>query len=173
MRQLNLARRPGRCRRVTRPSWAAGGGRAGWLFALPALGFYAVFNLRPVLLSIQYSFYDWDGIGASTWVGLDNYIEVFTDAEQFSSLLHAFYLILFFTALPVALALISASVIREIRGRFSGSLARTMMFLPQIIPGGRGGSPGPGCTRQRRGQPDTLTVGPAASPAPGWRLTPP
>lgn len=112
---------------------------AGWLFALPALGFYAVFNLRPVLLSLQYSFYDWDGIGAATWVGLDNYVEVFTDSEQFSSLLHAFYLILFFTVVPVTLALIAASVMREITGKFTGALARTMMFLPQIIPGAAAG----------------------------------
>ena len=38
---------------------------AGWLFALPALIMFAVFELYPVLTSIQYSFYDWDGIGPS------------------------------------------------------------------------------------------------------------
>ena len=112
---------------------------AGWLFALPALAFYAVFDLRPVLTSIQYSFYNWDGIGASTWAGLRNYREVFSDPQQFSSLQHAFYLILFFTVLPVPLALITASILREIRGRFTGSLARTMLFLPQIIPGAAAG----------------------------------
>ncbi|WDV53297.1 sugar ABC transporter permease [Streptomyces coeruleorubidus] len=112
---------------------------AGWLFALPALAFYGVFNFYPVLLSIQYSFYDWDGVGASTWVGLRNYTEVFTDNEQFSSLLHAFYLILFFTILPVTIALITASVLRQLQGRFTGALARTLLFLPQIIPGAAAG----------------------------------
>ncbi|CAM5540907.1 carbohydrate ABC transporter permease [Streptomyces afghaniensis] len=112
---------------------------AGWLFALPALAFYGVFNFRPVLLSIQYSFYDWDGVGASTWVGLKNYTQVFTDNEQFSSLLHAFYLILFFTILPVTIALITASVLRQLQGRFTGALARTLLFLPQIIPGAAAG----------------------------------
>lgn len=112
---------------------------AGWLFALPALAFYGVFNFRPVLMSIQYSFYDWDGVGASTWVGLKNYTEVFTDNEQFSSLLHAFYLILFFTVLPVTIALITASVLRQLQGRFTGALARTLLFLPQIIPGAAAG----------------------------------
>ncbi|UXY19434.1 sugar ABC transporter permease [Streptomyces cynarae] len=112
---------------------------AGWLFALPALVFYGVFNFRPVLMSIQYSFYDWDGVGASTWVGLKNYTEVFTDSEQFNSLLHAFYLILFFTVLPVTLALITASVLRQLQGRFTGAVARTLLFLPQIIPGAAAG----------------------------------
>ncbi|HEY5834012.1 carbohydrate ABC transporter permease [Streptomyces sp.] len=133
--------------RTTRKGAVAARGRrrlrarrwAGWLFALPALAFYGVFNFYPVLLSIQYSFYDWDGIGASTWVGLKNYTEVFTDAEQFSALLHAFYLILFFTVLPVTLALITASVLRQLQGRFTGALARTLLFLPQIIPGAAAG----------------------------------
>jgi raffinose/stachyose/melibiose transport system permease protein len=127
-----LAATPGR-RRLRARRWA------GWLFALPALVFYGVFNFRPVLLSIQYSFYDWDGVGASTWVGLKNYTAVFTDSEQLNSLLHAFYLILFFTVLPVALALITASVLRQLQGRFTGAVARTLLFLPQIIPGAAAG----------------------------------
>jgi raffinose/stachyose/melibiose transport system permease protein len=127
-----LAATPGR-RRLRARRWA------GWLFALPALVFYGVFNFRPVLLSIQYSFYDWDGVGASTWVGLKNYTAVFTDSEQLNSLLHAFYLILFFTVLPVTLALITASVLRRLKGRFTGGLARTLLFLPQIIPGAAAG----------------------------------
>ena len=37
---------------------------AGWLFAAPALAVYAVFVLRPLVLTVQYSLYDWNGIGA-------------------------------------------------------------------------------------------------------------
>ena len=47
----------------------------GWLFVLPALLMYAVFVLLPLLLSIQYSFFRWDGIGPMTWVGLKNYVD--------------------------------------------------------------------------------------------------
>lgn len=101
--------------------------------------FYLVFNLRPVFDAVQYSFYDWDGIGASTFVGLRNYRDVFTESEQFSSLLHAFYLILFYCLLPVCFGLVAAATMREIRGRFSGALARTVLFLPQIIPGAAAG----------------------------------
>ena len=53
----------------------------GWLFVLPALAFYAMFVLQPLVLSLQYSFYDWNGVGVATWVGLDNYRTVFTDDE--------------------------------------------------------------------------------------------
>lgn len=108
---------------------------AGWLFALPALVMYVVFELYPVLVAVQYSFYKWDGIGVATGAGFDNYLRVFTEPQLVASILHSFLLIIFFTVLPVILALIVASVVREIRSRFAGGLARTLMFLPQIIPG--------------------------------------
>lgn len=111
----------------------------GWLFAAPALGMYGVFVLRPLALTVQYSFYNWDGIGASTWAGFSNYTAVFTDSALLSSLLHAFYLIIFYSALPLLFGLVAAAVMREIRGRFTGALARTVLFLPQIIPGAAAG----------------------------------
>ena len=58
------------------PSTHTGGRRAhlrrgvtGWLFLAPAALMYAVFVLRPLLTTIRYSFYDWDGISVGTWVG--------------------------------------------------------------------------------------------------------
>lgn len=108
---------------------------AGWLFALPALAFYVFFNLRAIAASVQYSFYDWNGIGASTFVGLENYIRIFTDPTLVKPLFNAFFLILFFTVVPVLFGLIAAATMRTIEGRFTGATARTLLFLPQIIPG--------------------------------------
>ena len=108
---------------------------AGWVFALPALAFYSVFSLWPTLTAIRISFFRWDGIAPMRWVGLDNFRAVFSDTEMFSSLEHAFYLIIFFSLLPVTFALISASILRQIEGRVISTLARTALFLPQIIPG--------------------------------------
>jgi raffinose/stachyose/melibiose transport system permease protein len=106
----------------------------GWLFVVPALGFYAMFVLQPLLLSLQYSFYDWNGTGVATWVGLDNYRRVFSDDELLNSILNAFKLIFFFSFIPVSLGLVTASFIRgAVRGRF-GTVSRTVLFLPQIIP---------------------------------------
>lgn len=131
--RVDPRRRPqGRRRGRPTPRRGAWG---GWVFALPALVMYAVFELYPVVTSIQYSFYDWDGISASRWVGLENYRDVFTEPQLLASILHAFLLIGFFTVLPVLLALIVASIVREIRSQVLGGVARTLLFLPQIIPG--------------------------------------
>ena len=115
--------------------YGAKAGWSGWLFALPALVMYAVFALYPILTSIQYSFYDWNGIGRAKWVGFDNYVEVFTDPRLLGSIWHAFFLIIFFTIFPILIGLLVASVVREIRSKVLTATARTIMFLPYIIPG--------------------------------------
>lgn len=106
----------------------------GWLFVLPALAFYAVFVLRPIALTFQYSLYEWDGIGPSTWAGPANYGKVFTDPDLFDSLVNAFQLIVFFSAVPVALGLAAAATIRRIAASRLALVARTVLFLPQVIP---------------------------------------
>jgi raffinose/stachyose/melibiose transport system permease protein len=106
----------------------------GWLFVLPALAVYAAVVLRSIFLTVEYSLYRWDGIGPSTWVGLDNYAKVFTDPDLFASIVHAFTLIVFFSAIPVVLGLAIAATIRRIATSRLALAARTVLFLPQVIP---------------------------------------
>lgn len=108
---------------------------SGWLFALPALVMYGVFVLRPTLTAVQYSFYDWDGVSPATLVGIDNYRRVLTDPELLSAIWHAFFLIIFFTLIPVTGGLLVAALLQEIKLRGLSTAARTALFLPQIIPG--------------------------------------
>jgi raffinose/stachyose/melibiose transport system permease protein len=119
-----------RARRARRPraAWL------GWLFAAPAIIMYATFVLRPLLLTVQYSLYDWDGIGPSAWVGLDNYRRLLTDSELFGTIVHAFELIIFFSLIPVMLGLFVAATIRGIATSRLATVARTVLFLPQVIP---------------------------------------
>lgn len=106
----------------------------GWLFVLPALVIYAVFVLLPLLMSVQYSFFRWDGIGEMQWVGLRNYETVLGDSDLLGTVFNAFQLVMFFSIIPVTLGLVVASVIHRIApGRF-GAIARTVLFLPQVIP---------------------------------------
>jgi raffinose/stachyose/melibiose transport system permease protein len=106
----------------------------GWLFVVPALVMYAAFVLLPLVLTVQYSLYHWDGIGPSQWVGLKNYVTVLTDPDLVGVILNAFKLIVFFSVLPVGLGLIVASIMRRVATGSFGTMARTILFLPQIIP---------------------------------------
>ncbi|MFD7011465.1 carbohydrate ABC transporter permease [Rhodococcus jostii] len=107
----------------------------GWLFVLPAAAMYTVFVLRPLLTTLWYSLYNWDGISVGSWVGLGNYGRVLTDPQLLSSIGHAFFLIVFFTVFPVIGGLLVAALLQEIRIRGLGTMTRTLLFLPQIIPG--------------------------------------
>jgi raffinose/stachyose/melibiose transport system permease protein len=111
-----------------------GGPWIAWLFAAPAVVAYAVFVLVPMARTVQYSFYQWDGIGSSPWVGLDNYARVFTDPELSGTILNAFKLIVFFSGIPVLLGLAIAATIRRIATSRLAVVARTVLFVPQVIP---------------------------------------
>jgi raffinose/stachyose/melibiose transport system permease protein len=106
----------------------------GWLFVLPALVMYAVFVLLPLLLSIQYSLFRWDGIGPMTWVGLNNYATVLEDPDLLGTIFNAFKLVAFFSFIPVMLGLVVASTIHRVATGRLGAIARTVLFLPQVIP---------------------------------------
>jgi raffinose/stachyose/melibiose transport system permease protein len=124
-------------RQVGRIPWLQGIRRQtviGWLFVLPALGFYGVFVLQPLVLTIEYSFYRWDGVGPATWIGLANYAAVLSEPKLVETLFNAFRLVIFFSLIPVGLGLVTAGVIQRVaRGRL-GAISRTVLFLPQVIP---------------------------------------
>ncbi len=106
----------------------------GWLFALPALVMYAVFVLLPFVLSVKYSFYRWNGIGPMTWVGWRNYETVLEVPNLFETISNAFRLVMYFSFIPVTLGLVVASVMTRVAPGRLGAVARTVLFLPQVIP---------------------------------------
>lgn len=106
----------------------------GWLFVIPALAMYAVFVLVPFFLSIRYSFFRWDGIGEMTWVGLRNYNTILKDPDLLGTIVNAFKLVAFFSFIPVTFGLVVASVIHRVATGRLGAIARTVLFLPQVIP---------------------------------------
>jgi raffinose/stachyose/melibiose transport system permease protein len=104
------------------------------LFILPAFAFYAAFVLVPLGMSFFYSFLRWDGIGQWRFAGLNNYVTVLTDSDLLQIIGNAFQLVGWFTLIPLILGLAVAAAIREhLSGPF-GTVTRTILFLPQVIP---------------------------------------
>ena len=110
-------------------------GTISLLFLLPALLFYAVFELWPIVQTIWYSLYDWNGIDESTFVGLGNYKTVFTDPDLYGSILHSFYLIIFFSIIPIMFGLIIAVLVKDMKSKMGRGFAQVCLFLPRVIPG--------------------------------------
>jgi raffinose/stachyose/melibiose transport system permease protein len=106
----------------------------GWLFVAPALFMYVFFVLVPLLFTIVYSFYRWNGVGPMTWVGLKNYVTVFEVPDLLGTIVNAFWLVIWFSFIPVTLGLVVASVIHRVATGRLGEVSRTILFLPQVIP---------------------------------------
>ncbi|MCC2333660.1 carbohydrate ABC transporter permease [Cellulomonas wangsupingiae] len=124
---LEARRRALKARRLRR-GWAALG------LVVPAAFFYVLFVLRPLVLTVQYSFYDWNGVGASTFVGAENYTRLVEKPELLGSIVNALELIIYFSFVPVILGLLTAATIRKFAASRLALLSRTVLFLPQVIP---------------------------------------
>lgn len=61
--------------------------RVAVLWTTPALLFYVLFALVPMLIALYLSFTQWDGLNQATWVGLRNWTSLFSDAVSGHSLL--------------------------------------------------------------------------------------
>jgi raffinose/stachyose/melibiose transport system permease protein len=120
-------------RAARRPAGSPGEPRlVGYLYVAPALVVFALFMLAPLAYAVQLSFFEWDGLGLGTWVGLDNYVAVFSDPELRAPFVHALVLVCFFSLLPVSLGLFLAALMMRSQIRGAGFF-RTVIFLPQVI----------------------------------------
>lgn len=101
-----------------------------WLFLAPAILFFAVYVIIPIFQSFSISLYDWDGLGAATYVGLDNYTELFDDRAFEVSLWNNFkWLALYLLAIPGGLfiALFLNQTVAGIR------LYKSLFFFPFVL----------------------------------------
>ena len=126
---------PRKRRRRRRGGHAPGDPRnIAWLYVLPGLAFYVLFTLAPLLHTVYYSLFSWDGLTGKTWIGLANYREALQDEVLHSAFLHSAILIGYYAVLPVIVGLLLTAALTRttIRGfRFF----RTTLFLPQLIAG--------------------------------------
>lgn len=108
--------------------------RLAYLYILPAVVVFALFIGTPLVRSATFSLYEWDGLGSSTWVGLENYAAVFTEPALRGAFVHALVLIGFYAVVPVALGLLLAATMMRARRMRGLGLFRVLIFLPQVVP---------------------------------------
>ena len=104
----------------------------GLLFAAPWIFGLVVFWIYPTLASAYYSFTAFNGVRAPQWVGLKNYIQLFTNDANFWA---AVYNTLYFAIVSIPLAIIFAFGLAmmlntKVRGQ---TFYRTIYFLPTLV----------------------------------------
>lgn len=103
------------------------------LFLAPALLLFVCVVIIPICISIYYSTLDWDGIGTGTFIGIENFIKLFTSkSSKFGQAAKNSFLfagVSIFIQLPISmlLALVLAS---KVKGE---SFYRTAFFIPVVI----------------------------------------
>ncbi len=115
-----------RLRYSTRISWW------GFLFALPAVLYLAIFNLYPMLNALYLSFTRYDLISAPEWIGLGNYQQVLT-SSSFRNSLQITIVYVFGTVGPVWFLSFGLAMLLNRARVFSGGW-RTLLFIPTILP---------------------------------------
>jgi multiple sugar transport system permease protein/cellobiose transport system permease protein len=105
----------------------------GYVFILPFFLFFAVFNLYPIFYSLVLSFFEWNGMGRKTYVGLANYSRVFfSDPYFFKSLGNTFIVLVVYLPITVISALLIASLLYNKHIKHA-SFFQTAQFLPYIV----------------------------------------
>lgn len=101
-------------------------------FLAPALVILGLFVAWPMISALRLSFTDASGFGAEEWVGLDNYVRVFTDPDIRDAMLNTLWYTVLFTPTAVLIALALALVLNSPALPFRGFF-RTALFLPFIV----------------------------------------
>ena len=98
---------------------------------IPALLIYLIFSIIPILISIYYSFMDWNGFGSMKFVGLQNFIDIAKDPIFWKSVKNNLFVVIasVFGQIPIALGL-ALLLNRKLKG---AKIFRTIGFMPVVI----------------------------------------
>lgn len=105
---------------------------AFWAFVAPCCILFGVFFLVPLVLSIAFSFTNYDGWKTMDFVGLTNYITLFKDSKFYASLgrtlVYTVCTLPFRVIIPLLVATLLCS--KRVAGK---SLTRTLVYIPVLM----------------------------------------
>lgn len=104
-----------------------------FLFISPWIIGFLLFTLVPMIMSLYYSFTDWDVLTPERFVGIENYKGLFQDELFFQSVKVTGIFAAIVLPLNVFLSLMTA-ILLNMEGRFIG-LFRTIFYLPSVLSG--------------------------------------
>ena len=99
---------------------------------LPAFIVYTLFVVVSIIWAAYYSFFDWNGVGAKTFVGLQNYISLLTEDKIFGmTVWHT----LVYTAINVAIQVFGGLLFAILLSRMTKACVflQTLYYVPVVI----------------------------------------
>jgi multiple sugar transport system permease protein len=108
--------------------------KAGYLFIAPWLiGFFGL-TIFPMLSSLYYSFTKYDMVSSPKFIGLRNYIQIFTNDTKFRQALKVTFTYAF-TSVPLRLAFALMVALLLVQKRKLVGFYRAAFYIPSIIGG--------------------------------------
>lgn len=100
------------------------------LSILPVMIILSFMRLYPMVAAIYRSFTNWNGLYRHDWVGLTNYIEIFTNSPFWTLLRNSFVLLLSVPLQIIFGLFVAVLLYEEVKG---WRIFRALVYLPQII----------------------------------------
>jgi ABC-type sugar transport system permease subunit len=104
-----------------------------WFLLFPSFVFYTLFSTLPMLMAIGIGFTEWSGISISNikWVGVSNYIELFSDRFFWTSLRNNIVIVAGSVFIQCTIALLLAVILDS--GLRGSEIFRTIFFMPTVL----------------------------------------
>ena len=108
--------------------------RVALLVALPTFLIYVYICIVPMISSVANSVYDWNGYGPKTFIGLNNYINIFKDPIFWEAFWNDIIIVLFKELIIVVLAVLFAvSMTNAKLHKKEVGFFRFLFYIPNIL----------------------------------------
>lgn len=102
------------------------------VFVLPALLLYSVMVFYPILQTFFRSLYEWDGLTAGTFIGFDNFKNLFQDSLFYTSVYNGLIFAVIITVTQIGIGSILAFAVAD--AKFKGrKILRISYFIPVVL----------------------------------------
>lgn len=98
---------------------------------LPALLIFIIFAIVPIFWSAYYGFFEWKGLGAAKFIGLDNYRMILEDPVFWRALKNNLILVVSAVIGQVSVALLLSLFL--LKNTMFNRLMRSAVFLPMVL----------------------------------------
>jgi ABC-type sugar transport system permease subunit len=111
-------------------------GSGTWLFLLPAVGFFAAYQLWPILRVLWMSFTDYQFLSdaPSHWIWFENYKNALSDPLMWTGLARAAEFTIMFLPGTIILPLMLAILVDRVGSPGLATLYRVILLIPAVIP---------------------------------------
>lgn len=102
------------------------------LFLLPAVALFTIFLVYPIIRSVYFSQFDWNGLGpAVKYIGLENFKRILSDKIFMTAVKNGLLIVLLSLSVQLPLSLALALMVgRDLPGRV---FFRTIFFMPYVL----------------------------------------